>query len=109
MLSTGPLITNVQMQGTIGSISAVVLTFNEPLDPTTAQNLAAYSFGKKPPPNATDNSGLSVSDFFPFRYTGHQRAAVRKPQLVKKGRIIFSSAVYDSTADTVTLTPVRAV
>ncbi|HET6251339.1 MAG TPA: hypothetical protein VFE47_26885 [Tepidisphaeraceae bacterium] len=106
LLSGGPTLTGVEMQGSVGAVTGIVLTFSEPLNTATAQNVDAYAFGKAPVPNSSSNSGFSIGDIFAFRYPNHpESAAATKQMLVKKGKIQMASAVYDSTADTVTLTP----
>ena len=104
VLSSGPALLHVDVLGAPQAATAVVLTFSSSLDPTTAQNVSAYSFGK-PPAVAAQDDGFGIGDVFGFRVTGHRNTpAVKKPKLVKNGRIVFSSAVYDDTAHTVTLT-----
>jgi len=95
------------MIGPVTAVNAVVLTFNEPLNPASTQNLAAYAFGKPPVVNtSSSDDGLSLTDFLPFRVTGREKPDTVKPRLIRYGKILFSSAVYDDTNDTVTLTPV---
>ena len=97
LFSTAPTLTDVHLTGQVHAITSVVLTFSEPLDPTHAQDLQTYLFGKMPAPGTTTN-GITLGDILPF--LGRPKAA-----LVKSGKIVFSSAAYDDTADTVTLTP----
>jgi hypothetical protein len=77
-----------QFVGTVDAVTSVVLTFDVPLDPTTAQNVEAYRLVRKE--RSTDDgfggSGESSTD---------------------ASRIRLSSAVYDPSANTVTLTPLR--
>jgi hypothetical protein len=105
LMSTGPLLTGVQLTGHLTAINAVVLTFNESLNPATAENPATYAFGR-PPVGKSDDSGLSLSDFLPFRETGRVTPDIARPRLIRYGKIIFSSAVYNDANHTVTLTPV---
>ena len=97
MFSTVPTLVDVHLTGQIHSITGVVLTFNEPLDPTHAQDLQTYLFGKQPAPGTSSN-GITLGDILPF--LGRPKAP-----LVVSGKIQFSSAVYDAPTDTVTLTP----
>jgi len=104
MMSTVTL-SNVEFVGTLKNVSSIVLTFNGALDPVTSQEVSGYAFGKPLP--SSDNSGFDVGSLFnPFRRTGHEEAALAQPKAIKNGKVQFSSAVYDSAADTVTLTPV---
>ena len=77
----------INMTGTAGQITGVILTFAVPLDPTTAQNVKAYSISKK---TKGEDSNVGVID---TSSDGDTR------------RVRFSSATYDATAGTVTLTP----
>jgi hypothetical protein len=80
-------VTAVTINGTAGQINGVVLTFNVPLDPTTAQNVKAYSISKK---TKGDDSSFGVID-------------TSSPGSTR--RVRFKSAVYDPDTQTVTLTP----
>src|SRR4051794_5520158 len=77
----------INMTGTAGQITGVILTFAVPLDPTTAQNVKSYSISKK---TKGEDSNVGVID---TSSSGDTR------------RVHFSSATYDATANTVTLTP----
>jgi hypothetical protein len=77
----------VTMTGTAGQITGVVLTFGVPLDPASAQDVRAYSISKKT--KGKDSSFVGID-------TGTDGTT---------RRVRFSSAVYDSAAQTVTLTP----
>lgn len=109
LLSAGPVLTGVTLAGPVSAVNAVVLSFNEPLDPTGAQNLQAYAFGKVGPQNS--DNGFSLGDLLPFSTTAASRSNAvgastkSRPRLVKAGKIQFASAVYDNAARTVTLTP----
>lgn len=87
MAAGGPVVAQ-QFVGTVDAVTAVVLTFDVPLDPATAQNVEAYRLVRKE--RSTDDGfggdGESSTD---------------------ASRIRLSSAVYDAAANTVTLTPVR--
>lgn len=100
MFSTGPTLTDIHLTGTVRAITSVVLTFDQPLDPTAAQNLQAYQFGRVIPAGSSDSGGFNWGDLLPF-------LAQPKMQLIKNYKIQFTSADYDSTNYTVTLTPVR--
>jgi hypothetical protein len=80
----------ITINGTAGQINGVVLTFSVPLDPTTAQNVKAYSISKK---HKGDESSFGVID---TSTPGGTR------------RVRFKSAVYDPATQTVTLTPTDA-
>jgi len=99
LLSGGPVVTGVHIIGAPRAISGIVVTFNESLDPASAQDTQAYRFGR-PIPHSSDSSGPSLSDFLPF-------LGRPKVRLVKQGKIQFSSATYDDATHSVTLTPVR--
>ena len=80
VLSAGPVVTGVELLGRVTAINAVVLTFNESLDPASAQRVASYAFGR--PPVAPDNSSdFSIGDLFnPFRETNPPEAAHLRPR-----------------------------
>jgi hypothetical protein len=103
VMAAGPALVAVELLGSVSSVNAVVLTFNESLDPTSAQNIKAYALGHNPA--STSSSGFDLSTLL-FRKTNHQTPAVRRPVLVRQGKIVFSSAIYDETTHSVTLTPV---
>ncbi|HWE01771.1 MAG TPA: hypothetical protein VG326_05125 [Tepidisphaeraceae bacterium] len=105
MLSSGPTLTGVQLLGPVNAVNSIVLTFSGPLDPTTSQNVAGYVFGKPIP--GTSDDGFDYTDLL-YRKTGREHPDTAKVKAVKKGKIQFSSAVYDATGDTVTLTPIVA-
>lgn len=77
----------VSIDGTAGQIAAVVLTFNTPLDPASAQNVKAYSISRK---TKGDNSSFGLID-------------TSSPGDTRRVRI--ESAVYDPATQTVTLRP----
>ena len=106
VLSAGPVVTGVELLGRVTAIKAVVLTFNESLDPATAQSVASYAFGR-PPAAPNNSSDFNIGDLFnPFRETNPLKRAPAKPRLIMFGKIIFTSAVYNDANHTVTLTPV---
>src|SRR5436190_20376657 len=85
----GPDLLSEQLIGPLPDVTSVVLTFSGPLDPTSAQNKAAYLLFR----NEKDGSSIKA-----FGQTFGNVSIVR--------RIVpFSSAVYDDAAHTVTLTP----
>lgn len=106
LLST--TLTGVEVFGTVAQTTSIVLTFSGPLDPVTSQNVKGYAFGKVVPGSSDD--GFDIGSLLnPFRATGREKADTAKPRAVKGGKIQFSSAVYDSSNDTVTLTPVAPI
>lgn len=102
-MSAGPGVVSVQLLGQVTSVTAIVVQFNESLDPASAGNVKAYAFGHNPPQSSS--SSFNITDFL-FRKSNHPMPAVVRPKLVVAGKIVFSSAVYDDATDTVTLTPV---
>ena len=98
LLSGGPVVTGVHIVGTARAIRGVVVSFNESLDPASAQDTQAYRFGR-PIPHSSDQ-GPSFSDFLPF-------LARPKVRLIKQGKIQFASATYDDATHSVTLTPYK--
>ena len=95
------MLTGVHLVGGPGAVTSVVLTFNESLDPTTAQDPHAYTFGK-PLANSSE-SGPSLSDFLPFLL------ARPKVRAIKNGKIQFASATYDDATHSVTLAPYKPI
>ena len=100
LLSGGPVLTGVHLVGGVGAVTSVVLTFNESLDPVTAQDTHAYTFGK--PILNSSESGPSLADFLPF-------LARPKVRAVKGGKIQFASATYDDATHSVTLAPYKPI
>lgn len=98
LLSTAPVLTGMQLVGGVKAVSQVVLTFNESLDPTTAQQPQSFIFGRIPP-SPSDN-GVSVGDILQF-------LAKPKPRAIKDGKVQWASTVYDDTNHTVTLTAIK--
>jgi hypothetical protein len=101
-MTAGPALMAVELTGPVTAVNAVVLTFNESLDPATAQNVKAYSLGHNPAQVSSNSFDFTT---LLFRETNHPTPAVAHPRLVVAGRIVFSSAVYDDATHTVTLTP----
>lgn len=97
LLSSGPTVTGVQLIGNVHNITSLVVTFNESLNPATAQDPQAILFGKPPPPGS--DNGLSVGDFLPFLL------AKPRPRTVIAGKIVFSSLTYNDANHSVTLVP----
>jgi hypothetical protein len=95
LLSTSPFLTGVQILGTVKAATGVVLTFDDALDPTTAQDLQTYAIGKLIPASPSDST-FSIGNILGL-------LAQPKAAIVKNGRIQFTSATYDVTSDTVTL------
>jgi hypothetical protein len=98
LLSTDPAVIGMQLVGGVKTVSQVVLTFNESLDPTTAQQPESYLFGRTPP-NAASN-GVTVGQVLGF-------LSQPKPRAIKDGKVQWSSAIYDDTNHTVTLTAIK--
>lgn len=88
------VVTGIELVGPVRAVTAVVLTFNESLDPASAQDVNAYAFGR-PVPKSKDTGG--ISDFLPFA------AARPKTRGVLNGHVKIASAIYDDAAHTVTL------
>ncbi|HZL34904.1 MAG TPA: hypothetical protein VFC78_06325 [Tepidisphaeraceae bacterium] len=95
LLSAGPVLTGVKLEGPVGGVNAVVLSFNESLNTAKAQDPQAFLFGKPTPPGSDNGFDLGNLLFL----------SVARPKLVKAGKIQFASAVYNDAAHTVTLTP----
>ena len=104
-LSVGPIITSINVVGSPKAVTSVVIGFNEPLNPATAQNVSAYSLGKPPVVHTSSGTDIPWGSIFGFRYPMQHEAAGHRPKLVRNGKIQMASAVYDATANTVTLTP----
>lgn len=94
------MLTDVHLTGPVHAVNGVVLTFNETLDPTSAQDPQAFLFGK-PTPQNNSSSGVSIGDILGF-------LSRPKARLVKLGKIQWSSVSYDGANNTVTLTPIKA-
>jgi hypothetical protein len=94
--TTGPRIVAVHVIGPPTDATGVVVTFDEAMDPATAQDKASYVLVKHINTDSKDNGG----GFFDIPFTDTTTPA--KSDLV---RIHFSSAVYDDATHSVTLTP----
>jgi len=101
MLAASPVLTNIHLTGSVRDVTSVVLTFNESLDPTTAEDLQSYHVGKLVPAGSNNGGGFDWTQLLGL-------LAQPKQQLLVNGRIQFTSATYDDSTDSVTLTPVRA-
>lgn len=89
---TPPTLVKEQLLGTDPrQVAGVVLTFSEPLDPVSAQDLKNYRVGRR-----TDQKQNYDPNF------NHV-----EQEAFKDGLIRFTSAVYDPATLTVTLTPVE--
>lgn len=112
MFSTALAVTGVHLTGTVRDITSVVLSFNQPLDPTVAQDLQSYQIGRVIPSTSNDTGGLSLGNILSFlavrKTAGTMKTAVIKAEaLIKNYKVQFTSADYDATTYSVTLTPVR--
>jgi hypothetical protein len=87
-LMAGGAVIAQQFVGTVEAVSAVILTFNTPLDPATAQNPDAYEMIKKFRSSGSDG----------FGGFGEEESSS------KNSHVPIESAVYDANANTVTLT-----
>jgi hypothetical protein len=99
LLSGSPAVRSLQVLGNVHHVNRIVLTFDESLDPTTAQQPKSYSFGRVPA-SGSDN-GVTIGDVLGF-------LAKPKVPAVKGGKIQWSSATYDDATHSVTLTAVKA-
>lgn len=90
--TAGPQLTSIRLVGPNQAVTAVVMTFNEALDPVKAQDLGAYVVLKKVREKGDDGDnffGVTVG-------ASDDQNGVRK--------LKFSSAVYDDTTHSVTIT-----
>lgn len=99
-LSGSPAVTGIHLSGQLRAITAVTFTFDSPLDPTSAENIQGYQFGRVIPAGSSDNSGFDLGSILGL-------LAKPKTPLIKNYRVQFTSAVYDDATQSVTLTPVR--
>src|SRR5687767_3169945 len=90
--AAGPLVAH-RFVGEPEGITAVVLTFNVPLDPATAQNPQAYEFIRKITRDFKSSDELHGENPLKARANRH---------------IPVESATYDAAANTVTLVPREA-
>ena len=89
------VVTGIQLIGPVRAVTGIMLTFNQSLDPATAQDVKAYAFGR-PVPKSKDSGG-GLGGFLPFAVSRH------KTRGVKNGHVQIASAIYDDAAHTVTL------
>jgi hypothetical protein len=89
----GPVVAQ-QFIGDVDHITAVVLHFNVPLDPLSAQDVDGYRMVRKFPDD--DNNGSGGGLIFGGGSNGSS---------IDSKRIALSSATYDAAANTVTLRP----
>ncbi|MDB5172366.1 MAG: Calx-beta protein [Phycisphaerales bacterium] len=94
LLSGGPRLLGVTLQGSATACTGIVMKFNEALDPTSAQDIHDYSVGR-----VTQSSSSSDGiPFLPF-------LARPKVSPIKNNKVVITSAVYDDATQTVTLVP----
>jgi hypothetical protein len=103
LFSTGPQLTDIHLTGRVRAVTSVVLSFDQPLDPTSAQTIQAYQFGRVIPAGSNDSSGLSLGNIL----GGLLGLAKPKTPLIKNYKVQFTSATYDDPTRTVTLAPLR--
>ena len=98
--TAGPQLVRLHLVGPYDAVTQLVLTFNEPLDPATAQDTAAYQVLRRIHREDDDDGGLIENPFDDGDGADTDIVRVR-----------FDSAVYDDAARSVTLTaanPFRA-
>jgi hypothetical protein len=98
MLSASPALTNMDLIGPVHKVNRVVLTFDSSLDPTTAQQPQSYIFGRIPPSSSAN--GITIGDVVGFLAKPH-------PKPIKSGKVQWSSAAYDVSTHSVTLTAIK--
>jgi hypothetical protein len=112
--STGPTLVGEGLLGSAQAVTGIVLTFNQPLDPATAQNVNAYSIGRHVTSGSSSNLLNDLGGlFFTARPGGVARPGIARPDIVLHparkgvhgGRVAFTSAIYDDATMSVTLTP----
>jgi hypothetical protein len=103
LFSTGPQLTGMHLTGNVRAITSVVLSFDQPLDPTSAETIQAYQFGRVIPAGSSDSSVFSLGNIL----GGLLGLAKPKTPLIKNYKVQFTSATYDDPTRSVTLTPVR--
>jgi hypothetical protein len=108
---TSPLLTTIHVDGSVHKITAVVLHFDEAINPATSTNANSYIFGKIPPPD-NSSSDITLGDVLGFlskRASPNiaRPTAVRSQAWVKLGKIQWSSISYDNSTHAVTLVPVK--
>jgi hypothetical protein len=100
MFSSGPVLTGIHLTGSVRDVTSVVLTFDESLDLTTAEDLQAYHVGKLVPAGSDNGGSFDWTQLLGL-------LAQPKAKLLVNGRVQFTAATYDDSTDSVTLTPVR--
>ena len=98
MPGSAGVVVGEQLLGPEGAVTGVVLTFNQHLDPTTAQNVKAYALARRISVSSTD-SGSILGGITGFGGGDTTTNSIR----VKKVKFVL--AVYDDANMTVTLTP----
>ena len=91
--TTGPQLVRMHLVGPYDAVTQLVLTFNEPLDPATAQDTAAYQLLRRIHRDSDDEDGLVDNPFDDD--DGGDTDIVR---------VRFASAAYDDATTSVTLT-----
>lgn len=110
LTATSPLLTTIHVDGSVHRITAVVLSFDEGLNPATALNPNSYIFGKVPP--AGTNNGITLGDVLGFlgyraRPGVVRPAAFRNYVWVKLGKIQWRDVTYSDATHSITLLPVK--
>ena len=100
MFSAGhnAVVVSEQLIGPETAINSVVLTFNQHLDPATADNADAYAIVRRITSTNSDSGGIS-SGLDPFGSSGGTTYTVSTKH------VHIAAAVYDDATMTVTLTP----
>jgi hypothetical protein len=98
LMSAGPVLINEQLIGPGGETSGIVLTFDKPLDPTSAQNVNGYSIFRRK--EKKDDGNALLGAFVPF--AGDDGSTSTTTEKLK-----IDSATYDPATFSVTLTPHR--
>jgi hypothetical protein len=101
MLTASPVLTGIHLTGSVRAVTSVVLSFDESLDTTTAEDLQSYHLGKLVDPGNNNGGGFDWTQLLGF-------LAQPKQKLLINGRVQFTSATYDDSTRSVTLTPVGA-
>ncbi len=106
----GPIITGETFIGPINAMTAVVLQFNQHLDPATANNLKAYHIGRNF--GSSDDGGFDPLGFLSVRKdaSGSSVAPSGKdlPDEVLHPDTALGTAAYDDATETVTITSAHA-
>jgi hypothetical protein len=107
---TSPLLTTIHVDGSVHRISAVVLSFDESLNPVSASDPNSYIFGKVPPPSKDD--GITLGDVLGFLTVKAKPGVIRPDAFrsqvwVKLGKIQWRAVDYNDATRSVTLLPVK--